>query len=207
VRTIKKRGLNEKPGGCLQRGLNAGVRLSDCRLNKHRLINSLGGEVNESIGLSDDAQAAQPYKISRILRRSLLTDFDNALLKGGTFAPCQFLCRNPLDFIIGSGSHPVSFLRGRSLGGHGLLQEGLQGVDGLLQALTPGGTHDRARLAHRRRYGGERREVWGHFGEQSQAAQEGLGLVVKLVNGGEESGVRCGATLASNPRLLRRAWA
>jgi hypothetical protein len=30
--------------------------------------------------------------------------------------------------------------------------------------------------------------VWGHFGEQSQAAQEGLGLVVKLVNGGEESG-------------------
>jgi DNA-binding Lrp family transcriptional regulator len=37
----QKRRLNEKPSKCLQQGPNAGERLSDCRLTKHNLINSL----------------------------------------------------------------------------------------------------------------------------------------------------------------------
>ena len=44
------RRLNEKPSKSIQQGLNAGERLSDCHLNKQRLINSLGAEVNESVG-------------------------------------------------------------------------------------------------------------------------------------------------------------
>jgi hypothetical protein len=48
VRTIKKRGFNEKAITTLQWGRNRADCLSDCRLNKQRLINSLEGEVDES---------------------------------------------------------------------------------------------------------------------------------------------------------------
>src|SRR5262245_57511779 len=50
----------------IQQGLNAGERLSDCHLNKQRLINSLGAEVNESAGCIEETLTASPYKISRI---------------------------------------------------------------------------------------------------------------------------------------------
>ena len=63
MRTIKKRGLNEKPSTCLQQGPNPGEHLSDCHLNKQRLINSLGAEVNESVGLMEETQTALPYRI------------------------------------------------------------------------------------------------------------------------------------------------
>jgi hypothetical protein len=72
VRTIKKRGLHEKPGKRLSRGRNAGEYLSDGYLNKQRLINPLGVEVHESARLMDGAQSALPYKISRVLRGSLV---------------------------------------------------------------------------------------------------------------------------------------
>ena len=50
---------------------NPGERLSDCHLNNQRLINSLGAEVNESVGLIEETQTAPPYRISPILRGSL----------------------------------------------------------------------------------------------------------------------------------------
>ena len=71
VSTLKKRRLNEKPDKGLQRGFNVGEYLSDCHLNKQRLINSLGGKVDESAGLIEKTRTAPPYKISRILRGSL----------------------------------------------------------------------------------------------------------------------------------------
>jgi len=74
VRTIKNRGLHEKPSKDLQKGSNAGARLSDCHLTKHNLINSLGAEVNESAGLIEETQTAPPYKISRILWGSPLVN-------------------------------------------------------------------------------------------------------------------------------------
>jgi hypothetical protein len=70
VRTIKKRGLNDEPSKCLQQGPNPGERLSDCHLNKQRLINLLEAEVHESVGLIEETQTAPPYRISPILRGS-----------------------------------------------------------------------------------------------------------------------------------------
>src|SRR6266851_5269698 len=50
--------------------IEAGECLSDCHLNKQRLIKSLGAGVDENAGLMDRPQAAPPYKISRFHRES-----------------------------------------------------------------------------------------------------------------------------------------
>jgi hypothetical protein len=52
------------------RHLHVGESLSYCCLNKHSLINSLGAEVHETVGLSDGAHAVLPYKISPLLLES-----------------------------------------------------------------------------------------------------------------------------------------
>ena len=49
----------------LQWGPKTADTLSDCHLNKQRLINSLEAEVNESTDLMHGPQATPPYKISR----------------------------------------------------------------------------------------------------------------------------------------------
>ena len=43
VRCLRKRPLNETLRKCCQKRLKASPDVSDCRLNKHRLINSLEG--------------------------------------------------------------------------------------------------------------------------------------------------------------------
>jgi hypothetical protein len=64
--------LNEKLGIGCARGRNAEKSLSDCRLNKQRLIDSLGAKANESAGLIKRTEVTPPYKKSRFHRGSLL---------------------------------------------------------------------------------------------------------------------------------------
>jgi len=56
----------------LQWARNTADRLSDCHLNKQRLINPLEAEVNESVWLIESMGVTPPYKISRFHRESLL---------------------------------------------------------------------------------------------------------------------------------------
>ena len=56
------RGLDKMPGQCLKRGLDADACLSDCHLNKQRLIKSLEAKVNESAGLIEHTEVTLPYK-------------------------------------------------------------------------------------------------------------------------------------------------
>ena len=58
VRTIKERGLHEKPTKGLQQGRHAGARLSDGHLTQQHLSNSSGAEVTESAGLIAETPTA-----------------------------------------------------------------------------------------------------------------------------------------------------
>ena len=62
VRTIKKRGVNEKPIKGLQQGPHAGARLSDCHRTQQNLINSSGAEVTASAGLIAETPTAHRTK-------------------------------------------------------------------------------------------------------------------------------------------------
>jgi hypothetical protein len=63
VRTIKERGLHEKPTKGLQQGRHAGARLSDGHLTQQHLSNSSGAEVTESAGLIAETPTAHRTKL------------------------------------------------------------------------------------------------------------------------------------------------
>src|SRR5262245_57041554 len=69
---VYKRPLNETLRKCCQKRLKASPDVLDCRLNKHRLINSLEGLIDETGLRHENTQIGLPLEISPKVPESAL---------------------------------------------------------------------------------------------------------------------------------------